>query len=166
MARSMADEMNESQVPAEDESAIQPTGERWVLFVIPTLLILLSAVGVGGTITLPRETFRGGCLVAFGGAFFLGCSMFICLWIAYRGRAMAEFHPNERFIPSVVAGCVFLVFLFFLNLLALRGDPPVLTGWEPLLLFLIFINGTLGIVWDVLVVRRSRLDGAWTGRRR
>ena len=79
---------------------------------------------------------------------------------------MAEFHPNERFIPSVVAGCAFLVFLFFLNLFALRGVPPALTGWDPLLLFLIFINGTLGIVWDVLVIRRSRLDGAWTGRRR
>ena len=79
---------------------------------------------------------------------------------------MAAFHPNERFVPSVIAGCAFQVFLFFLSLLALQGLPAVLTGWDLPLFYLIFINGTLGIVWDVFVIRRSRLDGAWTRRRR
>jgi hypothetical protein len=163
----MSEDTNEPQVLAEEDfAAIQGSGERRILVAIPTLMILLSIVGLAGATMIPRGGFRGGCLAAFGGALFLGASMYICLWIAYRGRSMAAFHPNERFIPSVIAGCAFQVFLFFLSLLAVQSLPTLLTGWDLPLFYLILINGTRGSVWDALVIRRSRLDGAWTGRRR
>jgi hypothetical protein len=148
------------------EDEIAPTQQRWeqvVLFVIPLAMALISVIGIVLAWGVhPRTTFEAGSITSFIGTLYLVGLMYACLWIAYRSSWIVRRHPYQRFLPATVTVGVNLLFVWFLQWLALGSTDSFDSSLRAALLgVLIFMSGLLGLVWTGMVLTRSLLDRGW-----
>jgi hypothetical protein len=52
----------------------------------------------------PRRSFERYGFGSFLAGIFLSVAMYVGIFIAYKSVSMLENRPNERFVPSVIAG--------------------------------------------------------------